>query len=651
MEHLPMPIVLSIVAFAVRDYSKETHKYALSSLKPLALVCRSWHILVREIVARYQCSTLTLKFYSGSFSEYMTQRRRVTERGPQIKELNIRMGEAPARGLGMTFLSTWKQKDIRIDWDVIFFRLPALRRLDLSGVQLFSGQVEQILTSAAKYCKNVVTLVLATVDETLQDRVNFESIFSALYKALQIWYFEGTCRGLKRLTVPILDENNRLEAYRRHFDNIIKFCPELKYLDGYKKTLCEIYQLTCRDNWSISVDQWEEFNATCSQLREFHWIVVPFADQFFKVFGEHIKPHLKKLTFAVNMTCNWEEYSNSLEIAGETEAFLALQSFSQPPGYGRKAIAVSSALKGCPSLNDLSVELYHPVNEGAVSDDNPLELLDYEGCNIDIYDDNFCETLAKHCPWVTKFVIREVLENPDTQFTPIRTFTDKGLVALAKLKYLTSLELRTINCTGKGLFDFLDRLSDEFLGQRTLQICLGGHHSEYQLAFYHAMIEVLTQLERRSPTELEWRRHKFVLRLINSNFDSIRPDWSEQFFVKLTCVVERVQKIHPTLRLRIAIIGRQGSTFKKISEFGLYTSDAKPSLWFDWHEDEADDSPFFNRRKLLDESIPFDYPEDYYHDPYSGYEDFQDYYVSDGSSDGFDDSDDDAYDDENMDDF
>ncbi|KAE9337199.1 hypothetical protein PF008_g12652 [Phytophthora fragariae] len=39
-------------------------------------------------------------------------------------------------------------------------------------------------------------------------------------------------------------------------------------------------KLTCRDDWLITVEQWEEFNAKCTQLREFHWVVAPFADPF-----------------------------------------------------------------------------------------------------------------------------------------------------------------------------------------------------------------------------------------------------------------------------------------------------------------------------------------------------------------------------------
>ncbi|KAG3118981.1 hypothetical protein PI125_g2416 [Phytophthora idaei] len=470
-------------------------------------------------------------------------------------------------------LSTWSHNDFQIDWDVIFSRVPALWRLDLSGVQLFSGQVELILKSAAKYCKNVESVALATVDES--------------------------CKCLKQLTVPVLDERNRFQACKQLFDNVVKFCPGVEYLGGYKKALNEMEKLTCRDGWLVMVEQWEEFNATCTQLREFHWVVAPFADSFFRVFGEHVKPRLKKLTFAENMLWEWGVYFDSLdEAAGIPPPY---HNFSQRPEYGFKATDVSSALKGCPALDDLEIELYHPADEDETEYNDPynagtVDFPEHEVLNIDIYDDKFCETLVKHCPLLTKFSIWEVAEGHNSNLTPIRAFTDQGLVALAKLKYLTALELRTINCTGNGVFEFLNELSDEFVGHRTFQICVGGHPSDSRLAFYNAVPELLMQLEAISPEELGWGRRKFVLRLRNSNFGSVEPGWSEQYLRGLEHVVNNVKKMHPNLRLRITTSGRRGSTFRSIIDLGLYTSNVEPSLWYGWDDEESDRNITFVNR-------------------------------------------------------
>ncbi|KAJ8566364.1 hypothetical protein ON010_g6760 [Phytophthora cinnamomi] len=554
-------------------------------------------------------------------------------------------------------LRSWTHKDLKINWDVLFAGLPALQRLDLSGVQLLSGHVGAILQSAAKYCKNIESVVLCGVDETLQGHVDFDSIFAALFAAMEVWYSSGISRGLRQLKVPALNERNRFQSCKELLDNLVKFCPGVEYVDGYKATLCELDKLTSRDDWLITVEQWEEFNAKCTQLHEFHWIVAPFADPFFRVFGEHVKPRLTKLTFGVNMLWDWEEYFDSLaEAAGEPLD----EDFSrrpERPGYGYKATDPSSALKGCPALEELEIELYHPVDgdEMGYDDFGEDEIDEFPGeevLNIDIFGDQFCETIAKHCPLLTKFSIWEVAERMNGNITPIRTFTDRGLVALAQLKYLTMMELRSINCSGNGVFEFLKNLSDEFAGLRTFQISVGGHPNDSRLAFYNVLSELLMQLEAWTPAELSWERRKFVLRLVNSTFDSVDPVWSQQYLRGLEPLVKNVKKMHPNLRFRIATSGRRGSTFRSIIELGVYTSNAEPSMWYGWDDEENNrEITFVNRGdemsmseqgrsrlpvelrhpELLDpDSLPIDYelPADYF-DDYGGYGDYDDYYNED----------------------
>ncbi|KAE8878727.1 hypothetical protein PF002_g14800 [Phytophthora fragariae] len=670
MERLPPPLFSSIVAYAVHDFSEDLvptkRKLPVDNLKPLALVCKSWNSLVQDVVARFQSSRLSLIFSSGSRSESMEIRRRISQRGPKVVDLFVQIGDAPPRGGGVHFfrtgvLNSWTHKNFKINWDVLFAGLPALQRLDLSGVQLLSGHVDLILQSPAKYCKNIESVVLCDVDEMLQGSVDFDSIFAALFAAMEIWYSSGTNRGLRQLKVPSLNERHRFQCCKQLLDNLVKFSPGVEYVDGYKATLCEMDKLTCRDDWLITVEQWEEFNAKCTQLREFHWVVAPFADPFFRVFGQHVKPRLTKLTFGVNMLWDWEEYFDSLaEAAGEPLS----QDFSRRPvrpGYGFKATDPSSALKGCPALEDLEIELYHPVDGDEMGyddfdEDESDEFPDHEVLDIDIFGDQFCETLAKHCPLLTAFSIWEVAEGKNGNLTPIRTFTDRGLVALAQLKYLTRMELRIINCSGNGVFEFLKNLSDEFTGLRTFQICVGGHPSESRLAFYNVLSELLMQLETTTPEELSWGRRKFVLRLMNSNFDSVDPIWSQQYLRGLEPLVRNVKNMHPNMRFRITTSGRRGSTFRSIIELGIYTSNAEPSVWYGWDEEESNrDITFVNRGgetsmfegghnrlpvelrhpELLDpDSLPIDYelPADYF-DDYGGYGDYGGYYDED--DDGF----------------
>ncbi|OWZ23900.1 hypothetical protein PHMEG_0001123 [Phytophthora megakarya] len=565
----------------------------------------------------------------------MELRRQISERGAKIVDLNVQLGES----LGSP-----------------------LKRLDLSNVQLGSGHVELILKSAAKYCHNVQSVVLP--GEKLQERIGFDSIFGALYAALEAWHASGSGahRGLRQLTVPIINERDQFKSRKQLFDNVVKFCPNLEYLDGYKKTLCEMDKLTCQDDWLITIEQWEEFNTKCTELREFNWVVAPFADPFFRVFGEHVKPRLKKLTFGVNMLWDWGEYFNSLsEAAGVAPPSPFVMRNVDRPGYGFKATDVSSALKSCPALDDLEIQLYHPVDGDELGytdpyEDDTADFPEHEVLNIDIYGEKFCEALAEYCPLLTSFSIWEIAEGHNNYLTPIRTFTDRGLIALAQLKYLTTMELRTINCTGSGIFDFLDTLSDEFVGQRTFQICVGGHPSDFRLAFYNVLRELLQKLEEKTQKELAWGRRKFVLRMMNSNFDSVEPSWSEQYLRDLEPVVKNVKNLHSDLRLRITTSGRCGSTFRSIIELGLYTANAEPSPWYGWDDEESNRNITFVNRggdssvldeahrrlpvelrhpELLDpDSLPIDYelPADYF-DDYGGYGDYSDdddYFGEDG---------------------
>ncbi|KAF4318742.1 hypothetical protein BBO99_00005488 [Phytophthora kernoviae] len=420
-------------------------------------------------------------------------------------------------------------------------------------------------------------------------------------------------------------------------------------MDGYKDTLCELDKLTCRDDWLITLEQWEIFNATCTKLREFHWVVAPFGDPFFQVFGEYVKPQLKKLTFAVNMLWKWDAYFEECEL-GSGVAFAAhraLDEFSERPGYGIHATDVSSAIKGCPALDDLEIKLYHPVDEddfGYDAYDNDIDdFPDREMLNIDIFDDRFCETLAAHCPMLTSLSIMEVAEGQNSNLTPIKAFTDRGLVALAQLKFLTAMHLRTVSCTGKGVFEFLNRLSDEFTGQRTFQICL-----------------------ETAGQNISFIRRKLVLRLMNSNLDSVDVNWSKSYLRRLEKLVKAVKQKHPSLRLRITTSSRRGKTFRSIIELGLYTAKAEPSRWYGWDDEEKNrDVTFMNRSEgmpfnegrpwlpvelrhpeLLDpDSLPIDYelPADYFDDygSYGDYEDYGDYGDYDDYHDygGYDDGD------------
>lgn len=59
---------------------------------------------------------------------------------------------------------------------------------------------------------------------------------------------------------------------------------------------------------------------------------------------------------------------------------------------------------------------------------------------------------------------------------------------------------------------------------------------------------------------------------------------------------QECEKLHPNLRFRITTSGRRGQTFRSIIELGVYTSNAEPSVWYGWDDEESNrDITFVNR--------------------------------------------------------
>ncbi|KAI9987971.1 hypothetical protein PInf_024231 [Phytophthora infestans] len=86
--------------------------------------------------------------------------------------------------------------------------------------------------------------------------------------------------------------------------------------------------------------------------------------------------------------------------------------FCNRQGYGLDATDPAAALKGCPLLDEVIVKLYHAVDRNMYI---PPDMGDadafpeVEMVNQDVFGDHFCETLASQCPFLTRFVIKELL--------------------------------------------------------------------------------------------------------------------------------------------------------------------------------------------------------------------------------------------------
>ncbi|KAE9024848.1 hypothetical protein PR002_g11350 [Phytophthora rubi] len=276
--------------------------------------------------------------------------------------------------------------------------------------------------------------------------------------------------------------------------------------------------------------------------------------------------------------------------------------------------------------------MYIPPDMGDVYDFPEEEMV-----NQNIFDDHFCETLALECPFISHFVIQEMGEYFNREeLKPIVTFTDRGLMALTKLKFLRSLQLRSINCTGKGVLEFLNAQSKEFTGNRTFEITVGGSPVDSRLTFYDVVKELLVQLAEAS--DLPCASRKFALRLENWSYNSrfsVDPAWSEAYFRDLNTLMNRVKDMYPSLRQHVVTMDRSGDSFSRIAEFGLYSVHMQREIyccWEDWEEEGKNEGiTIVDREDLLDDDRNIE-------DDVSGYEDENwyldgDFYDGEGESD------------------
>lgn len=582
---LPTPLFRLVLAFVcVGDDLllplRHVHRPAppVAELRTLALVARDWTAPVREVFAEAQLHHLTIALTNATRAELESVKRAATLRGTRVHSLSITFGTYDARQRrffatpGLHFVD-----DTPLPWREIFARLPALRRLDISCVPLSSPHVAAILDAASTSCVGLEALLLPGSDSRV-DGAGAESVAS-IYVALAKWSARGN--GLRHLSFPSRLEADRVLQNITYVTNVSAFCPNIEFLDGYERSLEDYDRLLCADEWTISKATWEEFNQRCTRLKEFNWIVVPFTDDFFRVFGAHPKPALESLTFAVNMLWNWDWY------------FLELGSPSTR-GYGRFATDPMAALTACPALRKLDVCFYHPVDEalldgrGVLFEDDELDFLDYEYptdevFNVDVFGDAFCAAVAANCPQLERLTMREVAKRYNRTLTPILRFTDRGLAALATLEWLQTLELRSINCSERGLFALLNDFPHTCGGQRDLQISLGGASYSSHLSFYHTVSKLLELLA--NATDVAFVARRVVLRLHNSSLAPVDSEWSRSYLRKLEILIETVKQQHPSLSIRCGINGRKHRGFARIVEFGLFTSRATPSPWLGYDND------------------------------------------------------------------
>ncbi|GMF19893.1 unnamed protein product [Phytophthora lilii] len=453
-------------------------------------------------------------------------------------------------------------EDREIPWDAIFAHLPGIKRLDLRGMPLESRQLPILLQTAARFCLQLEMLILPRKHE-MGEMVNctaVKRVMKVLRKAMERWHLKGKCGGLKQLTVPTREEEDRFRTSTNFIEDVIEFCPNVKYLDGYNHAIDEMNDVTCEEKWMISLDTWEKFNKTCTNLRDFHWAVVPFADPFFRVFGKYVKPNLKKLGLTSNLSWDLNDY---FKMDGETGVR------SEKPGYGLLANDVVSMLKGCPALTELEIAIDQEKNEETLA-----ALLD-----ADVFGDTFWKAVVYHCPLLQSVYLHDCSSYGGSRVVrPIQTFTDIGLLALTDHKQLASIELCAVSVSGNGVFEYIQRVfkSNGFGGgNRSLDISLAGpngHNTMLPHPFYHELIALLKRLAETGEEELGATScsHNASLNIFNPHSASVDKEWSISYVRdELNPVIEKVTAAHPSLDLHIVLCRDNADSFRRIDNLEL----------------------------------------------------------------------------------
>ncbi|KAE8901947.1 hypothetical protein PF005_g7079 [Phytophthora fragariae] len=300
---------------------------------------------------------------------------------------------------------------------------------------------------------------------------------------METWHVKGHCGGLKLLVLPSGKDQDDLpfRSSKNLFDALVRFCPGIEYV--VKHQLINLVEDDYyEDKWALSLETWKTFNASCTALKTFHWRAVPFADPFFHVFGDHVKPQLKTLTVWSNPTWNYKLYLREFEGSTLAEA-------RECPGYGVLATDVAAAMKACPALTRLFIEIHH------LGDYHTDEF--YE--DVEVYGDVFWEAVARHCPDLKEIRVSNCSDHDDIHIIFVKTLTDRALMHLAGLPYLLECSLPPGRVTGRSIFEYIRCVSNtkNLVGnKRSILIGIGGitRNPVKMPTFYVEIVELLKLL-------------------------------------------------------------------------------------------------------------------------------------------------------------
>ncbi|KAG7387368.1 hypothetical protein PHYPSEUDO_014392 [Phytophthora pseudosyringae] len=544
---LPPYVLAHVLEFAVYGFTQvlgpsERH-LPLEHLKDAALVCRNTLHAVRSLVSTFRATTMDLALGDSATADNVAAMHQTVEtRGCPVRDLRMQLGDNEEDRY-LTKSRSEALEKVEIQWSTVFGLMPGLKRLDLTKVSLLSKHLVQILETGATHCRHLEFLILPQQGNEAQrrrpkHRQGHDDVVCCYGEMVLDWR-------------PTTADSSDAE-----YGGPLSRNEGVSYADAH-----------CSEMWTISLDKWRAFNAKCTNLRDFNWLVVPFGDPFFHAFEEHVKPQLTSLSLSANMNWKYDRYfqdcrgSSGAANEGETE--------SNPPGYGVSASDARAVLKACPALRRLSIDI------NCLQNNRPQA----HYVNAAVYGDEFWEAAAEHCPLLQSIEMMDA-----SNFQNFNVQSVSGLSDRTKGHFFEWL-----HCVSK--------LEGSVGPQRVLGVRLGGHQRT-RLAppsYYAEIVESLKLLSEISEESLGAAscRAKPLLYIVNPYELKVSRLWSKPYMRdNLRPMLEAVKAKHPSLHLSISMFGRAGDKFNRIDTLTLdwrpQEGERKRDLFFDYAEEQAE---------------------------------------------------------------
>jgi hypothetical protein len=521
---LPRAVMELVLSFALKDVAVEVRpvkrkgwrrlarpKVPIEAFSRWCVVCRDWDAMVRDIIAQYRTRT----FKASLSHKTPLQQEDILESlrfgGESVQDLRIALFGHQNGHRGAAAQSN------TIDWLAVLGRCPNLQRLDVSKM-MFLTRLDMIalLDAAARCCLKLQVLLLPLplgwtkhTDTNNRggrrpnnDSAEDDALIEALGRALEQWFVRGPNRGLRQLMVPHLARNSN-----ELISSIAKFCPKIELLDGWKLTYLNDGwgAVTCDDEWHLSLEVWELFCRNCTNIREFNWVVAPFADAFLVPFGRATKHRLTELSL---------DFTDAFEVLNSPAS-----SASSPDG-------ICMMLQGLPFLKRLKLSL-HPRSR----------------IEVNVFSDQVLASLARYSPYLELFSITEAGQYKGGD--AIESISSEGISQLSTMPHLSDITVEAVQCGSQCDFSIFVRTLPPTVRQRNVKI---GVLQDFE----DCVLPLVWDIAEQPPGTFDNRA--FAVLLVNQGYRrgiSKTPSSPQHWESRMLEVQAALQDQHPNVRFQL----------------------------------------------------------------------------------------------------